>query len=154
MFILDFFRDFFSGIMYWLYVSLCIFVFFYVLGIVADRKRLAIAIKLKEKKTYDIESGREAQIAAMESKQVLDVDDTLPAVAQTPVQNQTLGQQSMLQNQMVNPVPMINKQEEVPHMVLNSNDAQTTQKQEEPLVISSTPSASTVTPVQNQINHQ
>ena len=32
--------------------------------------------KLKEKKKYDIESGREAMIAAMETKQVLEVDDT------------------------------------------------------------------------------
>lgn len=153
MFILEFFRDFLSGIIYWLYVLLCIFAFFYVLGIVADRKRLAISKKLKEKKTYDIESGREAEIAAMETKQVLDVDDTLPVASQAPVENQTLGQQAMLQNQMVNPVPEINKQEEVPQvMVLNSTDGQTTQKQEEPLVISSTPSTPTVTPVQNQIN--
>ena len=53
MIILDFFRDFFSGIIYWLYVLVCIFAFFYVLGIVADRKRQAIANKLKEKKYLD-----------------------------------------------------------------------------------------------------
>lgn len=152
MIILDFFRDFFSGIMYWLYVLVCIFAFFYVLGIVADRKRLAISVKLKEKKTYDIESGREAAIAAMESKQVLDVEED-PVPGATPAQNQTLAQQATqapqqptLQAQLGNPVQNPAKEEVPQVMVLNSAEVQETPKQVEPVVISSTP---TVTPVQN-----
>ena len=151
MVILDFFRDFFSGIMYWLYVLVCIFAFFYVLGIVADRKRLAISVKLKEKKTYDIESGREAAIAAMESKQVLDVEEDA-TLGTNPVENQTLAQQATqsqqptLQAQLGNPVPNQAKEEAPQVMVLNSAEVQDTPKQVEPVVISSTP---TITPVQN-----
>jgi hypothetical protein len=75
MIVIQFFRDVLDGIWYWLYLFICIIVFFYFLGIVADNKREKINKKLKEKKTYDIESGREAAIAAMETKQVLAVDD-------------------------------------------------------------------------------
>lgn len=75
MIIVEFFRDVFDGIWYFPYLLLCIFLFFYVLGIVADNKREKINKKLKEKKTYDIESGREAAIAALESKQVLAVNE-------------------------------------------------------------------------------
>ena len=75
MIVIQFFRDVLDGIWYWLYLIACIIVFFYFLGIVADNKREKINKKLKEKKTYDIESGREAAIAAMESKQILAVDD-------------------------------------------------------------------------------
>lgn len=151
MFILEFFRDFFSGIMYWLYLVILIFAFFYVLGIVADRKRLAIAAKLKEKKKYDIESGREAAIAAMESKQVLDVEET-PQTSTTPVENKNLTNQNTFEQA----VPAISqeKKEEVPTvMVLNSQDTQessSTPKQSEPLVISSTPTDSTVQNTNNQ----
>lgn len=70
-----FFRDTLSGFFYFIYLIFCIFFFFFVFGFVAKRKRNAINEKLKQKKQYDIESGREAQIAAMETKQVLDVDD-------------------------------------------------------------------------------
>ncbi len=70
-----FFRDILSGFVYVIYLFFCIFSFFYVFGIVANRKRKAINKKLKEKKTYDIESGREAQIAAMETKQILNVEE-------------------------------------------------------------------------------
>ena len=75
MVIVEFFRDTLSGIWYFLYLLVCLIAFFYVLGIVADNKRERINKKLKEKKTFDIESGKEAQIAAMETKQVLAVDD-------------------------------------------------------------------------------
>ena len=149
MFILDFFRDFFSGFMYWLYVALLVFAFFYVLGIVADRKRLAIANKLKEKKTYDIESGREAAIAAMESKQVLDVEESLSGAPNAEAaQNPNVPAEQT--------VPEVNNgqtKEEVPAvMVLNSSETPAEDnkpKQEEPVVISSTP---TITPVQNTNN--
>ena len=76
MFLLEFFRDFLDGIVYYLYLILCIFALFYVLGIVADRKREMIEKKLKEKKQYDIASGREAEIAARETKQILAVEET------------------------------------------------------------------------------
>ena len=75
MIVIQFFRDVLDCIWYWLYLIACIIVFFYFLGIVADNKREKINKKLKEKKTYDIESGKEAAIAAMETKQVLAVDD-------------------------------------------------------------------------------
>jgi len=147
MFILDFFRDFFSGIIYWLYLLVCIFAFFYVLGIVADRKRQEIANKLKEKKAYDIESGREAQIAAMETKQVLDVDEepTMGIADAAPVENTQL----QSNNTFTQAVPEIgkSKEDEVPQvMVLNSSETTPTEPaKSEPVVISSTP---TVTPVQ------
>lgn len=72
-FIIVLFRDKISGFWYFLYILACIFFMFVLLGIVGDRKRKVIADRLKEKKKRDIESGKEAQIAAMESKQVLDV---------------------------------------------------------------------------------
>ena len=73
--LIGFFRDGVSGFIYFLYLFVCIFAFFYVYGFVANRKRKAINAKLKEKKTYDIESGKEAAIAAMETKQIMDVED-------------------------------------------------------------------------------
>lgn len=75
MFILEFFRDTLSGFVYFIYLAVCIFALFYLMGLVADRKRKAINEKLKQKKKYDIESGREAAIAAMETKQILDVQE-------------------------------------------------------------------------------
>jgi len=76
-FIISFFRDDVAGFWYILYILACIFFIFVLLGIVGDRKRAAIAEKLKEKRARDIASGEVARIAALESKQVLDVlDDT------------------------------------------------------------------------------
>ncbi len=72
-FVISFFRDTISGFWYFIYIILCIFFIFVLLGIVGDRKRAVIAKKLKEKKAQDIASGKEARIAAMESKQILDV---------------------------------------------------------------------------------
>ena len=113
MFLLEFFRDVLSGFLYYVYVVLCIFAFFYVLGIVADRKREMIEKKLREKKQYDIESGKEAAIAAMESKQVLDVDDDPNPNVQI-AGNQDSGISMQLQD--------VNKMEEVPAvMVLDSS---------------------------------
>ena len=131
MVILEFFRDFLSGINYWIYLAICVFLFFYILGIVSDRKRLAISNKLKEKKSYDIKSGREAAIAAMETKQVLDVDKTngngtAPVASAQPV---------------ISEVTTPEAKEEVPQvMVLNSNQEAATQpRQAEPIVFESTP---------------
>ena len=72
-FVISFFRDTISGFWYFIYIILCIFFIFVLLGIVGDRKSAVIAKKLKEKKAQDIASGKEARIAAMESKQILDV---------------------------------------------------------------------------------
>ena len=122
--ILEFFRDFLSGITYWIYLAACIFAFFFVLGIVSDRKRIAISDKLKEKKSYDIKSGREAAIAAMETKQVLDV-----MAKETPKPEEN------------NQVPSSEApKEEVPQvMVINSTEQSTQPKQEEPVVFEATP---------------
>lgn len=122
-----FFRDTLSGFFYFIYLIFCIFFFFYVYGFVAKRKRNAINEKLKEKKQYDIESGREAQIAAMETKQVLDVDDDgLNPTNDNP--NATLNNaiNSMSGDETTNTV-----KEKVPNvMVLNSNGDNTTQPSE------------------------
>lgn len=74
-FIISFFRDTIDGGWYLVYILVCIFFIFVLLGIVGDRKRAVIEAKLKEKKAQDIASGKEAKIAARESKQILDVMD-------------------------------------------------------------------------------
>lgn len=119
-----FFRDVLSGPLYILYVLVCFFAIFYVFGISADRKRKAIEEKLKEKKKYDIISGREAQIAAMESKQVLDVEDD-PAEGGTENQNATM---NAALNSMSNmPDATQAQKDEAPNvMVLNSSGEQQT----------------------------
>ncbi len=85
-FIISFFRDTLSGGLYWLYVFTCIFFIFFFLGMIGSRKQAAIIEKLKAKKADDIASGREAEIAAMESKQRLDVmkDETEEVVLEEP----------------------------------------------------------------------
>ena len=125
MVIIEFFRDYLSGLTYWIYLAACIFIFFYILGMISDRKRIAISNKLKEKKTYDIKSGREAAIAALETKQILDVMSKEQASTPPQVDNSVPGQQK----------------EEVPQvMVINSTEQPTEQpKQAEPLVIEATP---------------
>ncbi len=75
MFIVSFFRDFLNGWIYVLYVIICIFLQFSLFGIVADRKRKVIENGLLDKKQRDIESGVEAEKAAMADKQILDVMD-------------------------------------------------------------------------------
>lgn len=122
MFVIEFFRDTLSGFTYYLYLLSCIFVFFFVLGIVADRKREAINNKLKEKKKYDIESGKEAAIAAMETKQVLDVDDSIDAQQFTQNQNPTIN--STLNSMSNVPDTKDEKKEEIPNvMVFNSGES-------------------------------
>lgn len=71
--VISFFRDTISGFWYFLYIVLCIFLIFVILGFVGDRKRAIISEKLKEKRRRDIESGKASAIAARESKQILDV---------------------------------------------------------------------------------
>ena len=75
MIIISFFRDFLNGWIYVLYVIICIFLQFSLFGIVADRKRKVIENGLLDKKQRDIESGVEAEKAAMADKQILDVID-------------------------------------------------------------------------------
>ena len=72
MFIIAFFRDM-SGIWYILWVLMCVFFQFVLLGVVGDRKRAIINADLMEKRRLDIESGKVAEEAARASKQVLDV---------------------------------------------------------------------------------
>ena len=73
MIVVTFFRDILSGPLYFLYVLVCVFLQFALYGIVADRKRKLIQQGLQEKKARDIESGKEAEKAAMADKQILDV---------------------------------------------------------------------------------
>lgn len=128
--LLVFFRDILSGWIYWIYVLFCIFFIFFILGFVADGKRMRINNKLKEKKTYDIESGREAAIAAMESKQVLDVaseDD--PLANQNPTATLNAAINSAAQNNNSDVASLSKPNEEVPSvMVLNSDTATNTQQ--------------------------
>lgn len=72
-YIVAFFRDTISGFWYFVYIIVCIFFIFVLLGIVGDRKRAVIEENLKKKKAMDIASGKEAKIAAMETKQILNV---------------------------------------------------------------------------------
>lgn len=122
-FLIVFFRDTLSGFVYFLYLALCTFAFFYVLGIVADRKRLAINEKLKEKKKYDIESGKEAMIAAMETKQVLDVDDENKEKSQVSTENQNATMNNALNSMPNMPDAKEAQKDDTPNvMVLNSNE--------------------------------
>lgn len=140
-----FFRDVLDGPLYFLYFFVCLFGIFYVFGISADRKRKAIEDKLKEKKKYDIISGREAAIAAMESKQVLDVEDDPPA---TGTDNQNATMNSALNSMSNMPDATKAQEEKAPNvMVLNSNqqssdsqganngESSSEQKPDQPLVI-------------------
>ncbi len=72
MFIIAFFRDM-HGIWYVLWVTMCVFLQFVLLGIVGDRKRQIINADLLAKRKIDIESGKVAEEAAKATKQVLDV---------------------------------------------------------------------------------
>lgn len=72
-FIISFFRDVIDGWWYVLFIFVCLFFVLVAIGMYGDKKREAIAKRLKEKKARDIASGKEARIAALESKQVLDV---------------------------------------------------------------------------------
>ena len=113
MILISIFRDVLDGIWYWLYLIVCIIMFFYILGIVADEKRARINKKLKEKKSYDIESGREAAIAAMESKQVLAVDE------------EEASKQEALQTQTTTPTSSPQEVKKEEPVVINSSDAPT-----------------------------
>lgn len=128
--LLVFFRDILSGWVYWLYLAFCIFLIFFILGFVADGKRMRINSKLKEKKKYDIESGREAAIAAMESKQVLDVDSgENPLANQNPNATLNAAINSAVQNNNSDIASLSKTNEEVPSvMVLNSDPVANTQQ--------------------------
>ena len=73
--IVAFFRDVIDGPIYVIYVVICVILQFSLFGIIGDRKRKLIQQKLLEKKQRDIESGLEAEKAAMADKQILDVMD-------------------------------------------------------------------------------
>ena len=67
------FRDIIDGWVYVIYVIVLLFAELSIWGIVADRKREVIKAGLLAKKQRDIESGKEAEKAALADKQVLDV---------------------------------------------------------------------------------
>lgn len=143
MFVITFFRDILDGFVYIIYLAVCILAIFYVLGIVGDRKRLAIAEKLKAKKKYDIESGKEAAIAALESKQVLDVmEDEKPLSAAVATTDATLNNTQT--NPVSNQTEDLTKKEEVPTiMILNSSDMNSTTQQSSDATASATSTTST-----------
>ena len=118
-----FFRDVLSGALYFFYMLLCIFGIFYVFGISADRKRKAIEEKLKEKKKFDIISGKEAAIAAMESKQVLDVEEEDKDGDIVSTENQNATMNSALNSMSNMPDARDAQKDDTPNvMVLNSGD--------------------------------
>lgn len=117
MIVIQLFRDVLDGVWYWLYLLVCIFAFFYVLGIIGDNKRAKINKKLKEKKTYDIESGKEAAIAAMETKQILTVGDD------AEMSGMTLG--DMANNNTKVDEMKKEEKEEVPSVMILNSDGQT-----------------------------
>ena len=67
------FRDIIDGWVYVIYVIVLLFLELSIYGVIADRKREVIIAGLLAKKQRDIESGKEAEKAAMADKQVLDV---------------------------------------------------------------------------------
>jgi len=71
--IVVFFRDILDGWVYVLWVVVLLFAELAIYGIVADRKREVIKAGLLAKKQRDIESGKEAEKAALADKQILDV---------------------------------------------------------------------------------
>ena len=75
MIIVQFFRDIIDGPIYIIYVIVLVFLQLSLFGIIADRKRKLIQDGLQAKKARDIESGVEAEKAAMADKQILDVMD-------------------------------------------------------------------------------
>lgn len=123
MFVITFFRDVLDGFIYFIYLAVCILAIFYVLGIVGDRKRFAIAEKLKAKKKYDIESGKEAAIAALESKQVLDVMEEEKPLGDAVATSNAAVLNNAQANPTINQAEDVTKKEEVPAvMILNSSD--------------------------------
>ena len=117
--VISFFRDTISGFWYFLYIVLCIFLIFVILGVVGDRKRAIISEKLKEKRRRDIESGRASEIAARESKQILDVmsDEDLKGSNGEAVNNA----------QSSNDTDSQVKKEEAPSVLVIGADSNTTQ---------------------------
>lgn len=125
IFMIEFFRDSVTGFWYFLYILACIFFMFVLLGVVADRKRERIAVRLKAKRQEDIASGKVARLAAMETKENLDImstmgtetNNTTPAVSVIP---STASVQNVNQ-QIENPTPLTNsneQKEEVPSVLV------------------------------------
>lgn len=121
-FFISFFRDVIDGWMYFVYIFVCIFFVFVAIGMYGDKKREAIQQRLKEKKARDIASGKEARIAALESKQVLDVmeGDADQPVTSVPVENNN-----------ANDTAELSKKEEAPSvLVIGDNGSSNTTKPE------------------------
>ena len=144
MFVITFFRDILDGFVYIIYLAVCILAIFYVLGIVGDRKRLAIAEKLKAKKKYDIESGKEAAIAALESKQVLDVMEDEKTFGDAVATSNVAVLNNAQATPTINQAEDVTKKEEVPAvMILNSSDINSTTQQSSDATASATSTTST-----------
>ena len=94
------------------------------LGVVADRKRERIAVRLKAKRQEDIASGKVARLAAMETKENLDIMSTMG-----PEANNTTPAVSVIPSTV--PVQNVNQQVENPTPLTNSNE----QKEEVPSVL-------------------
>ena len=116
IFMIEFFRDSVTGFWYFLYMLACIFFMFVLLGVVADRKRERIAVRLKAKRQEDI--------AAMETKENLDIMSTMG-----PETNDTTPAVSVIPSTV--PVQNVNQQIESPTSLTNSNE----QKEDVPSVL-------------------
>lgn len=124
IFMIEFFRDSVTGFWYFLYMLACIFFMFVLLGVVADRKRERIAVRLKAKRQEDIASGKVARLAAMETKENLDIMSTMG-----PETNDTTPVVSVIPSTV--PVQNVNQQIESPTSLTNSNE----QKEDVPSVL-------------------
>ena len=124
IFMIEFFRDSVTGFWYFLYMLACIFFMFALLGVVADRKRERIAVRLKAKRQEDIASGKVARLAAMETKENLDIMSTMG-----PETNDTTPAVSVIPSTA--PVQNFNQQIESPTSLTNSNE----QKEDVPSVL-------------------
>lgn len=124
IFMIEFFRDSVTGFWYFLYMLACIFFMFVLLGVVADRKRERIAVRLKAKRQEDIASGKVARLAAMETKENLDIMSTMG-----PETNDKTPAVSVIPSTV--PVQNVNQQIESPTSLTNSNE----QKEDVPSVL-------------------
>lgn len=121
---------------------------FVLVGVVGDRKRAVIEANLKKKKAEDIASGKEAMIAARQSKQILDVMSDAEIAANATSYDAT-GSNSDNTNDNVNPNanPLNNV---VP--IINENTAKDEEKAPSVLVIDANGNSSEVKNTNNPSN--
>lgn len=121
---------------------------FVLVGVVGDRKRAVIEANLKKKKAEDIASGKEAMIAARQSKQILDVMSDAEIAANATSYDAT-GSNSDNTNANVDPNanPLNNV---VP--IINENTAKDEEKAPSVLVIDANGNSSEVKNTNNPSN--